>query len=94
MAPKRKAAATGSKRAGKKVCQQTPLVIVEQSESDEETFEAPGVIFLRRKRPKPKPIQKAPKPKPVKKTPKPKPVKKTAEEKKKDQLYRQMFGPD
>ena len=35
-----------------------PLVVVEQSESDEDRFEAPGVVFVRRKRPKPKVLEK------------------------------------
>ena len=31
-----------------------PIVVVEQSDSDPEEFEAPGVVFVRRKRPKPR----------------------------------------
>ena len=30
-----------------------PIVVVEQSDSDEDQFEAPGVVFVRRKRSKP-----------------------------------------
>ena len=37
-----------------------PIVIVEQSESDEETLEGPpGVVFVRRRRPKPKVPEKS-----------------------------------
>ena len=35
-----------------------PIVVVEQSESDEDHFEAPGVVFVRRRRPKPAVPQK------------------------------------
>ena len=38
--------------------QEQPIVVVEQSESDEDHFEAPGVVFVRRKRPKPVAPQK------------------------------------
>ena len=38
--------------------QEQPIVVVEQSESDEDHFEAPGVVFVRRKRPKPAVPQK------------------------------------
>ena len=38
-----------------------PIVIVEQSESDEEQLEGPpGVVFVRRRRPKPKAPEKSP----------------------------------
>lgn len=37
-----------------------PIVVVEQSESDSEEFSAPGVVFVRRKRPKPKLPEKTP----------------------------------